>query len=309
VTDLAEVIGELFLVIFPITMVIGYYLKAWVKTLGLGNYLQYVVMALVFTMSLWAGGVVSSNYVINIVTYAVIYAVTSMITSLAVTVPISEVLRIKRIGGNGAVSNSDKVSVRLPVILLTVLVIGWLLGYYVKPPIPSGYIDSAIVIELLALILVIGLDMGSSINRRFIAHGSLGVIIAFSAMFGSAVDGLLLSYVLGLPPQESLGISMGMGWYSLVGPLLSVKFGPAIGTLAFLANFLREQLTYITVPLFVMGGFRDVALVSIGGATSMDDTLPIYRLYIGETGGFAAFVSGFVITMVLPILLPYILML
>jgi len=97
VIGLAKVISELFLVIFPITMVIGYYLKAWVKTLGLGHYLQYVVMALVFTMSLWAGGVVSSNYVINIVTYAVIYAVTSMIASLAVTVPISEVLRIKRI--------------------------------------------------------------------------------------------------------------------------------------------------------------------------------------------------------------------
>jgi uncharacterized membrane protein YbjE (DUF340 family) len=99
---------------------------------------------------------------------------------------------------------------------------------------------------------------------------------------------------------------MGMGWYSLVGPLLSVKFGPAIGTLAFLTNFLREQLTYLLVPSIVVAGFRNVTLVSIGGATSMDDTLPIYRLYMGETGGFIAFVNGFVITMILPELLPYV---
>ncbi|MFP3237385.1 MAG: lysine exporter LysO family protein, partial [Vulcanisaeta sp.] len=295
--------------IFPITMVIGYYLKAWVKTLGLGHYLQYVVMALVFTMSLWAGGVVSSNYVINIVIYAVIYAVTSIIMSLAVTIPIIKTLKIKNSGNDGVVSNGNKPSVKLPAILLTVLVIGWLFGYFMKPPIPSEYINPAIIIELLILILVIGLDIGSSINKKFIAHGSLGVAIAVSAMLGSAVGGLLLSYVLGLSLPESLGVSMGMGWYSLVGPLLSVKFGPAIGTLAFLANFLREQLTYFVVPFMVMGGFRDVSLVSIGGATSMDDTLPIYRLYIGETGGFTAFVSGFVITMILPILLPYVLML
>ena len=290
-------------------MVIGYYIKAWVKTLGLGHYLQYVVMALVFTMSLWAGGVVSSNYVINIVIYAVIYAVTSIIMSLAVTIPIIKTLKIKNSGNDGVVSNGNKPSVKLPAILLTVLVIGWLFGYFMKPPIPSEYINPAIIIELLILILVIGLDIGSSINKKFIAHGSLGVAIAVSAMLGSAVGGLLLSYVLGLSLPESLGVSMGMGWYSLVGPLLSVKFGPAIGTLAFLANFLREQLTYFVVPFMVMGGFRDVSLVSIGGATSMDDTLPIYRLYIGETGGFTAFVSGFVITMILPILLPYVLML
>jgi len=309
VIGLAKVISELFLVIFPITMVIGYYLKAWVKTLGLGHYLQYVVMALVFTMSLWAGGVVSSNYVINIVIYAVIYAVTSIIMSLAVTIPIIKTLKIKNSGNDGVVSNGNKPSVKLPAILLTVLVIGWLFGYFMKPPILSEYINPAIIIELLILILVIGLDIGSSINKKFIAHGSLGVAIAVSAMLGSAVGGLLLSYVLGLSLPESLGVSMGMGWYSLVGPLLSVKFGPAIGTLAFLANFLREQLTYFVVPFMVMGGFRDVSLVSIGGATSMDDTLPIYRLYIGETGGFTAFVSGFVITMILPILLPYVLML
>jgi uncharacterized membrane protein YbjE (DUF340 family) len=243
------------------------------------------------------------------VIYAVIYAVTSIIMSLAVTIPIIKTLKIKNSGNDGVVSNGNKPSVKLPAILLTVLVIGWLFGYFMKPPIPSEYINPAIIIELLILILVIGLDIGSSINKKFIAHGSLGVAIAVSAMLGSAVGGLLLSYVLGLSLPESLGVSMGMGWYSLVGPLLSVKFGPAIGTLAFLANFLREQLTYFVVPFMVMGGFRDVSLVSIGGATSMDDTLPIYRLYIGETGGFTAFVSGFVITMILPILLPYVLML
>lgn len=305
--NLAETISELFLAIFPITMVAGYYLRAWVRALSPGNYLQYVVPILVFTMSLWAGNVVSSNYVIDLVLYAVIYAVVSIATSLIVTLPITRAVRAMHAQANTQVGGDDGVNARFPMALLGVLIIGWLIGYFIRAPIPSGYIDTAIIIELLVLILVIGLDIGSSINRGFIMHGYLGVAIATSAMLGSAMGGLLLSYVLKLPLPASLGISMGMGWYSLAGPLLSIRFGPAIGTLAFLANFLREQLTYLVVPLMVMGGFRDDSLISVGGATSMDDTLPVYRLYMGEAGGFTAFVSGFVITMVLPILLPYIL--
>ncbi|WP_243675150.1 LysO family transporter [Vulcanisaeta distributa] len=172
-------------------------------------------------------------------------------------------------------------------------------------------INYLIASELFVLILVIGLDIGSSISMSLLTQGYLGIVIAATSLLGSSVSGLILHYLVGIPLAASLGgVSMGGmgGWYSLAGPpLLSVRFGPAVGTLAFLANFLREQLTYLLIPpLIVIAGFRDVSLVSIGGATSMDDTLPIYRLYMGETGGFIAFINGFVITMILPELLPYV---
>ncbi|MGC9152329.1 MAG: lysine exporter LysO family protein [Vulcanisaeta sp.] len=304
--NLVEAVGDLFLVIFPITMIIGYIFKKQVKPLKLGNYLQYIVMILVFTMALWAGNIVSSSYVINIVLYAVIYATLSMLTSLILTIPIIRLLKSKQSEIIYTISDNAKISARLPLKLLLILIAGWVFGYYVKYTTITNYLNYLIIIELLALILIIGLDIGSYINMSFILRGYLGLVIAATSILGSSISGLILHFILNIPLSASLGISMGMGWYSLAGPLLSVKFGPAIGTLAFLANFLREQLTYLLVPSMIIIGFRDLSLVSIGGATSMDDTLPIYRLYMGEMGGFIAFISGFAITMVLPILLPYV---
>ncbi len=304
--NLVEAVGDLFLVIFPITMIIGYIFKNQIKPLKLGSYLQYVVMILVFTMALWAGNIVSSNYVINIVLYAVIYATLSMLTSLILTIPIIRLLKSKQSEIIYTINDDAKTSVRLPLKLLLILIAGWVFGYYVKYATITKYLNYLIIMELLALILIIGLDIGSYINMSFILRGYLGLVIAATSILGSSISGLILHFILNIPLSASLGISMGMGWYSLAGPLLSVKFGPAIGTLAFLANFLREQLTYLLVPSMIIIGFRDLSLVSIGGATSMDDTLPIYRLYMGEMGGFIAFISGFAITMVLPILLPYV---
>jgi uncharacterized membrane protein YbjE (DUF340 family) len=310
VVNLAELIGDLFLVIFPITMVIGYLVRKPIRLLNIGSYLQYIVMILVFTMALWAGNVVSSTYVTSIVVYAVAYALVSIIMSIITTMPIGMLLRSRYPKSFGSSINStERPGVRLPIILLAVLVIGWLMGYYIKSPLITNYVNYAIVIELLALIIVVGLDIGSSLNTSLLVQGSVGIIIGVISILGSAIGGLIMHYIVGLPLPASLGISMGMGWYSLAGPLLSVKFGPTIGTLAFLANFLREQFTYLIVPLIVIGGFRDLSLISVGGATAMDDTLPIYKIYMGEISGFTAFISGFVITMMLPILLPYVMML
>ncbi len=305
VPNVANLIGDLFLSVFPTIMAIGYVLKDRVRKLGVGNYLQYVVMALIFTMAFWAGNIVASNYVLHIIIYSIIYALFSIVMSLAFTIPISFITSVNRIGGFH-VGNGAGTNVRLPLVLLAILVVGWFLGFYVRYKPVINYIDYIIMIELLILILVIGLDIGSSISKSLITQGYLGVVIAATSLVGSLASGFALHYLTNIPLAASLGISMGMGWYSLAGPLLSVRFGPTIGTLAFLANFLREQLTYLLVPSIVIMGFRDVALVSIGGATSMDDTLPIYRLYMGEAGGFIAFVNGFTITMVLPELLPYV---
>ncbi|MGC8607301.1 MAG: lysine exporter LysO family protein [Vulcanisaeta sp.] len=304
-TSIVSLIGDLFLVVFPITMFIGYITRNRIKHLRIGNYLQYVVMALIFTMAFWAGNIVASNYVFYIIIYSIIYALFSIVTSLVFTIPIGLIFN-SRHALEIRVNNDGKTGMRLPLILLTILIIGWLLGYYVRYKSINYYINYLITLELLILILVIGLDIGSSINTSLLMQGYLGIIIAITSLLGSSISGLILHYLIKIPLTASLGISMGMGWYSLVGPLLSVKFGPAIGTLAFLTNFLREQLTYLLVPSIVVAGFRNVTLVSIGGATSMDDTLPIYRLYMGETGGFIAFVNGFVITMILPELLPYV---
>lgn len=222
----ADVISGLFLVTFPITMAIGYTFRSRVKTLGIGNYLQYVVAALVFTMALWAGNIVASNYVLRIILYSVVYAVLSIIMSLVFTMPISLLINTKRL----RIINMDgnpSINIKLPLILLIILVIGWLLGYYIRFRTMMNVINYLIASELFVLILVIGLDIGSSISMSLLTQGYLGIVIAATSLLGSSVSGLILHYLVGIPLAASLGVSMGMGWYSLAGPLLSVRFGPA----------------------------------------------------------------------------------
>ena len=82
-----------------------------------------------------------------------------------------------------------------------------------------------------------------------------------------------MGYLMGVPFRDALLVSAGMGWYSLSSVLLSAAVGTETGTLAFLANALRELLTILGIPL--LARFCHLPLVVVGGATSMDSTMPI----------------------------------
>ncbi|WP_069808270.1 lysine exporter LysO family protein [Vulcanisaeta thermophila] len=303
--SIIKLVGVLFMVVFPIMLVIGYLARGRVARWGLGNYTPYVVCALVLTMSVWAGGIVAAAYVVNILLYSMIYAVVSIMTSLLATLPITRFRGYAPSAGSSHyIANPNT---KFPMILIAILITGWVVGYMTRVSLLVGNaLDYAITIELLVLIIIIGLDVGSYLDKSRIVRGTRGVLIGVLSMVGSAIAGLVLHVILMIPLPASLGIALGMGWYSLDGPLLTVRFGPVLGTMGFLANFLREQLTYVLVPALFLAGFRNESLIAIGGATSMDNTLPIYRLYMGSDGGFMAFINGFFITMVLPLALPYI---
>lgn len=150
--------------------------------------------------------------------------------SLVFTIPIGLVINTRQIKEVN-LDNGSNVNTKLPLILLIILTVGWLLGYYGGFKSVANVLDYLIALELFVLVLVIGLDIGSSINTRLLTQGYLGIIIAVTSLLGSSVSGLILHYLVGIPLAASLGISMGgMGWYSLAGPLLSIRFGPAMGT-------------------------------------------------------------------------------
>lgn len=147
--------------------------------------------------------------------------------SLVFTIPIGFIINTKQVREVN-LDNGSNANTKLPLILLIILTVGWLLGYYGRFKSMANDLDYLIALELFVLVLVIGLDIGSSINTQLLARGYLGVAIAATSLLGSSVSGLVLHYLVGVPLAASLGISMGgMGWYSLAGPLLSIRFGPA----------------------------------------------------------------------------------
>jgi uncharacterized membrane protein YbjE (DUF340 family) len=95
-----------------------------------------------------------------------------------------------------------------------------------------------------------------------------------------------------------MAVCAGYGWYTLAGPLITQIFGAEFGALGFTVNFLRELVTITTISLTVK--IDKYAPIALGGATTMDTTLPIIMRYCGSDTLITAFSSGFILTITAP---------
>jgi Predicted membrane protein len=119
------------------------------------------------------------------------------------------------------------------------------------------------------------------------------------ALLAAAAVGLLFALTFDVTPA----VAFGMGWYSFTGPYLA-KAGDALGgAYGLLVNFLREQLTYLLAPVLAKR-FGKVGILAMGGATTMDNTLPLYTALYGSSFALYAFANGVILTAVVPIVVP-----
>ena len=127
------------------------------------------------------------------------------------------------------------------------------------------------------------------------------MIIACIIVGTSWIGGIIASYILDIPMTNGLAMASGFGWYSLAGILMGDAYGPVYGGASFMLELLRELVALIAIPMFI----RRYPCTSIGyaGATAMDFTLPV----IQSTGGVKcvpiAIVSGFILSLLVPILM------
>jgi uncharacterized membrane protein YbjE (DUF340 family) len=184
----------------------------------------------------------------------------------------------------------------LPVLILGTLVVGYLVGRVVAEPFGAA-IPWALCV-LLALV-AFGLRWDSSkIPRAWLPIAS--------ASIGAVGAGLLASALFSIRWSLALGTSLAWGWYTLAGPLAGERFGPAAGLFAFLANFLREDLTMLLAPILGRR-FRGEGIAALGGATAMDTTLYFVTRYGDPEAGGIALASGLVLTLAASLLLPAVL--
>jgi len=132
------------------------------------------------------------------------------------------------------------------------------------------------------------------------------LLVPAAVAAGSLLGAGLAAPVLAMPLKEVLAVGAGLGWYSLSGPLIAQIYNAELGTIAFLANMSRELLAFVIIPL-VARIAGSVAAIAPGGATAMDSTLPVVTKVTDSKTGLMAFVSGLVLTLVVPVLIPFIL--
>ncbi|ASJ01033.1 lysine exporter LysO family protein [Thermococcus gorgonarius] len=190
---------------------------------------------------------------------------------------------------------------RFSALVLTSLTLGFITGRILSPDLGALY-----EWVLYALIFLIGLDLGMEFDFNALRKsGRLGLSLAVTTILGSIAGALLGGLLLDIPIRYASAIGAGCGWYSITGPIIA-QYSAIYGTLGFLANLLREILTVTLYPFLVRWIPPEVGL-TIGGATTMDTTLGVIAKTGGKEVSLVAFIHGFVITMLVPFLLPLIL--
>ena len=137
-----------------------------------------------------------------------------------------------------------------------------------------------------------------SVNPRLMM---LPVMTVFGTLAGTAAASALL------PHRHlfvCLAIGSGFGYYSLSSIFITQYKGAELGTIALLANILREILTLLCAPLLAKY-FGKLAPISMGGATTMDTTLPIITRTSGQDFIIVSIFHGFCVDFSVPFLVTF----
>jgi len=169
---------------------------------------------------------------------------------------------------------------------------------------PAALLDSNISEWVLYLLLfLVGMQIGSGKNM-FVAMRRYGwriMLVPAATTVGTFAGVALVSLLL---PERSLtdclGVGAGFAYYSLSSILITESRGSELGTVALLANIMREFSVLILAPWMVKY-FGELAPISAGGATTMDTTLPVITRFSGAEYVVIALFHGMIIDFSVPL--------
>lgn len=157
---------------------------------------------------------------------------------------------------------------------------------------------------LCALMFCVGVGIGNdpqtlrnfrSLSPRLLL---LPVGTILGTLAGAAAVSLLLTH---RTTGDCLAVGTGFGYYSLSSIFITEYKGAALGTVALLANIIREMLTLLLAPLLARW-FGPLAPIAAGGATTMDTTLPVITQASGQRFVIVSLYHGFLVDFSVPFL-------
>ena len=204
-------------------------------------------------------------------------------------------------------------------------VCGWI-GF-----VPEMLTDGKVAMWVLYLLMIqVGMSIGSDKRLREILSGLRPkfLLLPFGTIFGTLIFvAVSAPFVLGLGGNlhvagvsgtfdmtlaDCLAVGAGFGYYSLSSvlitqikePQIGAAFAAQLGTVALMANIMREVITLLFSPLIrkVFGRF---APISVGGATSMDSTLPVITAVCGKEMAFISIFHGVTVDFTVPFLVTF----
>ena len=174
--------------------------------------------------------------------------------------------------------------------------------------VPESIIDGDLTFyALCALLLCVGIGIGSDRNivTKFKSLDVRMALLPLGTALGTFAGSLVVSFILsGRSPLDCRAVGSGFGYYSLSSIFITEYKGAELGTIALLANIIREMVTLLLSPVLAKV-FGPLAPISSGGVTSMDTTLPIIMASSGEQYSAVSIFHGFILDFSIPFLVTF----
>lgn len=189
------------------------------------------------------------------------------------------------------------------MVIIGFFVVGIVCGLLHLLP-PSLWQGDASFYALCALMFCVGIGIGNDGDtlRSFRTLNPRLVLLPFVTIVGTLTGVAVVSCFLPHRPlTDCLAVGSGFGYYSLSSIFITHYKGAELGTIALLSNIAREVSTLLFAPLLARY-FGKLAPISVGGATTMDTTLPIITQASGQKFVIVSIFHGFVIDFSVPFL-------
>ena len=321
------------LIVYVILAAIGYFIGSKLrhkkeKLAWTGKFQTVAIVLLVLTMGSRMG---ANDEVIenlgSIGVYSLVVTVVILVFSIIAVFLARKVLRIDRHGllisadkpkdamNKEKNSNVDGRKIdKMTLIIIASVILGLICGYALVDKVFDSYdtfntmAGHAIQIGLCILLSLVGLDLGldGTVIDNFRKVGLRVLIFPFAIAIGSLAGAFICGLILPLSIKEMLAVGAGFGWYSLApGIILEAGLAQA-SAVAFMHNVMREILGIIFIPL-VAKKIGYVETIALPGAAAMDVCLPIVEKSTSGNIAVYSFISGLVLSALVPIFVPLIL--
>lgn len=188
------------------------------------------------------------------------------------------------------------------LIILSFFAAGLLLGVY--RVMPASWLDYDYSFYVLAaLMFSVGFSLGHQPDtiQQFRRIHSRVLFLPLMTIVGTWLGVVVISFFSERSVIDFLAVGSGFGYYSLSSILITEYKGIELGTIALLANILREIITLLFAPVMVKY-FGKLAPIAAGGATTMDTTFPIIIRTSGKEFSVVSIYHGFVMDLSVPFL-------
>lgn len=137
---------------------------------------------------------------------------------------------------------------------------------------------------LCGLMFFVGVSIGSDTStlKNFRQLNVRFALLPLMTILGTLTGCIVVSFFLSNRSiSDCCAVGSGFGYYSLSSIIITEYRGAELGTIALLSNIMREIIALLCAPALVKY-FGKLAPISVGGATTMDTTLPIITQSCGK---------------------------